>query len=157
MPAWGPWTSIQRLTPWVATAATMRAGVLGIPYPHLSLSVSHSSVRAASSACWWASLWASSCGSSLLLGLDQNYAAAPCASSSGVAVYPHICQQILREDRMSQIASSLCQGPQGSGPGDLLSKFMPWYRYLVSLWEVQYPTSFMVGTSASGSGLGRLC
>ena len=33
MPAQGPQMSIQRLTPWAATAANVGSGVLGIPYP----------------------------------------------------------------------------------------------------------------------------
>ena len=53
-------------------------------------------------------------------------AAAPCGYSSGMVVQCFLCKQLLREDRMSWIASSLCQGLQGSGPGDLLSRYTSW-------------------------------
>ena len=53
-------------------------------------------------------------------------AAAPHWSSSSMAVPPHLCKWLLREDRMSWIASSLHQGLQGGEPGDLLSKYTSW-------------------------------
>ena len=56
MPTHGPWASVQRLTPWTATAVTMGAGTLDISQLCLSLSISLSSTWAASSTFWWAIL-----------------------------------------------------------------------------------------------------
>ena len=55
------------------------------------------------------------------------------------------------------VAFSIHSGPQGGRPGSLLSIYTSWKRPLISSQEVQYPTSWMVGTSASGSSLGRPC
>ena len=47
-------------------------------------------------------------------------------SSSSMVVPPYLCKQLLRKDRISQIASSLCWGLQGGGLGDLHSKYTSW-------------------------------
>ena len=74
-----------------------------------------------------------------------------------MVVQPCLCKQLIREDRMSWIASSLCQDLQGGGVDDLLRKYTSWLRSLISLWEVWYPTSFMADVSAFGSSFGRIC
>ena len=52
--------------------------------------------------------------------------AAPHWSSSSMVVPPCLCNWLLREDRMSWIASSLHWGLQGSELGYLLSKYTSW-------------------------------
>ena len=52
--------------------------------------------------------------------------AAPHWSSSSMAVPPHLHKWLLREDRMSWMASSFHWGPQASGLGNLLSKYTSW-------------------------------
>ena len=88
--------------------------------PQLNLSILLSSTWAASSTLWWtilASQRASSCESPLLLGLDRGSSTGPHVSLAAMG-YTHQCNQLLREERMSQIASLLCCGPQG----DLLNR-----------------------------------
>ena len=78
------------------------------------------STWAASSTLWQAtlaSLRASSCGSLLLLGLDRDSLTGPHVSSSAAMGYTCQCNQFLREERMSWIASLICCGLQGRGPG----------------------------------------
>ena len=81
----------------------------------------------------------------------------PLWSSSSSAVPPLLCRWLLEEDRISLVAFSILSDPQGSGPGSLLSIYTSWKRPLISSWEVQYPTSWMAGTSTSGSSLRRPC
>ena len=71
--------------------------------------------------------------------------------------YLPLCRWLLKEDRMSLVAFFICWGPKGCRPGSLLSIYTLWKRPLISPQEVQYPTSWMAGTPASGSSLRRPC
>ena len=83
--------------------------------------------------------------------------AAPLWSSSSLAVPPLLCRWLLMEDRMSLVALSINLGPQGGRLGRLLSIYTSWKRFQIFSWEVQYPTSWTVGTSTSGFSLGWPC
>ena len=100
--------------------------------------------------------WVQGWGSVWWLGWGMG-TAAPCKSSSGQLIPLLSCRKSLREERISLVVSSIHLGPKGDGPGSLLSMHTLWNRSLISPQEVWYPTSWMAGTSTSGSSPGRPC
>ena len=50
---------------------------------------------------------------------------------------PCLHKQLISEDKMFWIASSLSWGPHGSSLGSLLSRYTSWYRSQISFREVQ--------------------
>ena len=80
---------------------------------------------------------------------------APLWPSSNMMVLSHLHKWLLREDMMFWMASSIQLGPQGGGPGSLLSKYTLWQRSRISFWKVWCPAIWTVGISASRYGGGR--
>ena len=133
----------------------------------LSLSICSSNMEVAVSACQWASLASASSHSSKVSCLSFWEALsqwrdgwAPVGSGS---LLPSDCSPLLchrwsfKEDKMSP-GYLLCSfGPTWRGPGNLFSMCTWWKRSPISSLEVQYPTSWMVGTSTLRSILGRPC
>ena len=127
---------IQKPTPVVAVAA--RASTLNAVY-FLTQSVNIQLQHMGSFQCLLASplglpegfiMWVVSplglgAGSHLAAGLQSGHGS-PLGPSSNMAVPSHLHKQLLREDRMSWMASSIQPDPQDGAPGSHLSKYTSW-------------------------------
>ena len=131
----------------------------------LSLSIHFSNMEATTSAHWWASLALASSHSpkvtslSLWEALSQWWdgwvpagSGSPLPSNWSPLLH---CRGSFKEDKMSLVISHTHLGPHSGGPGNLYGMYTWWKRSPISSLEVQYPTSWMAGTSALGSSLGR--
>ena len=168
MGAWGLGTPLLGVYP-KSSCGHGGTGIWFCQLPDSSLSMFSSKTWAACNTHWYASLasWRALSGR---LSLPQVQGqglvwwpgcrigtSAPHMSSScpWIPLLSH--RQHLREDTISLMASSICLGLKGSGPGSPLSMYTSWNRSLISSQEVLYPTSWMTGISTSGSSPGRPC
>ena len=93
------------------------------------------------------------------LSLQQDW----CVLVGSGSPLPPTCSPLLhlrwsfREAKMSLVISHSHLGPHGRGPDSLLREYTWLESSPISSQVVQYPTSWAVEVSASGSSLGRPC